>query len=154
MLGTVAHTVGERLLDAAEDRVRYGAGGRRHGRRGRGRIATTLSAGLGIVALKIGFAILIFWVLSQGLQSALKPLMAPAAAASAPAQVAPRDAAPLPVPQAVGAGCALGGAGPSGEQWRTAVPAPAPAPTAAQLREQQRQADEVKRILEANTPEM
>lgn len=154
VLGSVASTVGARLLDAAEDRIRHGPGGRRHGGRGRHRLVTSLSAGLGILALKILFAILIIWWLSSTLQSALKPLTAPASARPPALQAVPHQVAPRPAPQAVGAGGALGGTGPSAEEFRATVPAEMPRPTAAELREQQRQADEVMRILEASTPEM
>lgn len=152
VLGRVASTVGERLLEAAEDRIRHGTGARRHG--GRGRLVTSLSAGLGILALKILFAILIIWWLLSTMESALKPLTAPTSARPPALQAAPRQGAPLPAPQAVGAGGALGGAGPSPAEFRATAPAEMPRPTAAELREQQRQADEVMRILEASTPEM
>ena len=158
-----ASTVGERLLSAAEDRIRHG-GGHRDGPRRRGGVADAMGAGLWIVVLKLLFALVVFVLLMGGIKSALAPLTAPARASA----VQPQAANDLPVPQDVAAGGALQsvGAGPA-RHWQQAgedgradtgtlvdgTPAYRRS-TPEEIRESQRRADEAARIIEASTPEM
>lgn len=155
--GIAAH-IGERLLGAAEDRIRGGGRGQRR----RGVVGDAMAAGLGILLLKLVFALIIFWVMTSQIQSVVRGLQSvPRGNQAAASQ---RNALPVPgtVPAAgvlqsiqsqrsAGDGVIDHGSGVGGQQ--AGMPA-FHAPTAAERRESKRQADEAMRILEASTPEM
>ena len=155
-----ASTIGERMLSAAEDRIRHGS----HAPdRRRGAFANAMGAGLWIVVLKLLVGLVAILVFTRTLESVIGSLPGANRAASVPAagQV-------LPVPQDVAAGGVL--------QQVGAVPGRQPElidhytgttiedrpvgmpnyrqPTAEEIRESRRRADEAARIIEANTPEM
>ena len=159
LIAGAASTVGERLLSAAEDRIRHGAGAPRTQRR-RGTIATAMGTGLWLLALKLLFALAIFLILTNVIQSALAPIM------GGGRTVQPSVRSSLPVPQEVGRGGVLHEAGnvPSRHvidrpthttinERPSGIPADTP-PSEEQMREAQRRADEAARIIEASTPEM
>jgi hypothetical protein len=134
--------VGERLLIAAEDGLRGGA----HVRHARSAASKALTA----ILIKFSMAIVLFIVLAVGGTYAINKIVSGMAARTArptPTHVAPpTPAAPLPAPDAA---------------WRRASqgpapidPSPTPQPTAAEIREQQRRADEAARIIAPTTPEM
>ena len=155
-----ASTIGERLLSAAEDRIRHGshAPGRR-----RGAFANAMGAGLWIVVLKLLLGLVVLLVFTKTLDSLIGSLPGGNRAASVPAagQV-------LPVPQDVAAGGVLQQVGAvRGRQPElidhytgTTIedrPAGMPSyrqPTAEEIRESRRRADEAARIIEASTPKM
>jgi restriction system protein len=161
MMGA-AGTVGERLLSAAEHRIRYG-GARPEGRR-RATVAQALGTGLWIVVLKLLLGLVVFVLLMGGIKSALAPLLAPTQTSA----VQPQAANDLPVPQDVAPDGALPSVGTEpAQQWQLtehggraqtgALLHGSPdyrRPTAEEIRESQRRADEAARIIEANTPEM
>jgi len=134
---TAAH-VGERLLLAAEDRIR---GGRRSRPVARS-IASELIAKMVLLGLSALLVIGAFWMALNGISQALQPKPSPVQAAAQPSSW------PVPVPQASGTG--------SVTQMPVAEPAfqAPPPPTREEVRESQRRADEAIRVLEATTPEM
>lgn len=151
----LATHAGERLLRAAEDRIRSG------GRRGGG-VGQVASRALLLILLKFALAggvMVMFWVGMQGVIGSLQQSAARRAAA-APTST---PAKPLPAPQARGSGAlgqgAIGGQAPevidsyTGTTIEDTGPPPRQ-PTAAEIRESQRKADEAMRVLEASTPEM
>jgi hypothetical protein len=130
---------GERLLAAAEDRIR-------HGRRRDTRSSSSVT--LWLVVLKLGFALVMFLIISAMLRNALAPFMHPKPMQPTSAQTLPT---PLPpsqgyVSQAAGSGAIV----PS----EPVAPPVIHQPTKAEIREQQRKADEAMRILKDSTPEM
>ena len=161
LIAGAASTIGERLLSAAEDRIRHG----RHtpGRRRRGMFANAMGAGLWIVVLKLLVGLVAILVFSKTLESVIGSLPGAKRAASVPAagQV-------LPVPQDVAAGGVLQqvGAVPGRQpelidhytgttiQDRPAGMSSYRQLTAEEIRESRRRADEAARIIEASTPEM
>jgi|SRR6478672_5692452 len=155
-----ASTIGERLLSAAEDRIRHG----RHApNRRRGAFANAMGAGLWIVVLKLLLGLVVLLVFTRTLDSVIGSLPGATRAASVPA-----SGQGLPIPQDVAAGGVL--------QQVGAVPGRQPElidhytgttiedrpagmpnyrqPTAEEIRESRRRADEAARIIEASTPEM
>jgi restriction system protein len=154
---TVAAYVGERLLLAAEDRIR-----RRRRGEGPGRRAVEVTV-IGFV-LKAGLLVLVAWGIHAIMDGALKQaIRAPGARpqASAPSTVAPTAAmtAALPSRQVAAAPTEPY---PCHEiiDWRSgtyidhcAKPA-LREPTAAEIRESQRKADEAAAILAPHTPEI
>lgn len=146
----VSH-VGERLLSAAEDRIRYGGGGRPRDRRG-GAARTGVQAVLVSAALKvvlfIAFALFVVAIARATLESVLRtiappsPPAAPVAVPPAPVSDAPRASAPNGTYRA-----------PASVDAPTGTSPPA-APTAAEIRESQRKADEAIKVIEQSTPEM
>lgn len=154
-----ATTVGERLLSAAEDRIRYGS--HRKGRKGAA--AMTARSALILLLVKVVFALVIFLILTLTLQSAIQTIMSPLTSATATPLVHAQDPVPVPAADADG-GVLRRGAG-SGQRelidhysgTTIQEPAGVPAyrqPMAAEVRESQRRADEAARIIEASTPEM
>jgi len=130
--------VGERLLLAAEDRIR---GGRRRRPVSRS-IASVFIAKVALLALSTLLVIGTFWLALNGISQALQPKPAPVQSSAQP------PSPPVPVPQASGTG--------SVTQMPVAEPvyqAPRP-PTREEIRESQRRADEAIKGLEATTPEM
>ena len=161
VIAGAASTIGERLLSAAEDRLRHGS--HAPGRRRRGALANAMGAGLWIVVLKLLVGLVAILVFTRTLESVIGSLPGANRAASAPAagQV-------LPVPQDVAVGGVLQQVGAvPGRQPElidhytgTTIedrPAGMPKhrqPTAEEIRESRRRADEAARIIEASTPEM
>lgn len=152
-----ASTIGERLLNAAEDHIRHGGGAPR-GRR-RGAFASVMGAGLWLVVLKLLFGLVIVLILTNTIQSVIGTL--PAVGQAGKAQ--PQPPVSLPVPQDVGTAGVMQqvGAMPARQAEvidrysdRARGTPSGPPPTAEEMREWQRRADEAARIIEANTPEM
>ena len=137
----VATHVGERLLSAAEDRIRHGAGGRgRAGRRGGGVVAQAIGTGVGIILAKVVFVLIGFLLLLAAIQFASSRL---------------RDAAHRPAsPQPVGV-VTVGSPRPMPSAQAASMGAPVGRePTPEEIRESQRRADEAIRVIEHSTPEM
>lgn len=137
----VSRHVGERLLVAAEDGLRGGA----YSRRGR----RTASTALWLMLIKFVFATALMLALVFGVSRAITGIVTGMAQRQTQ-QVAP--AAPVVPAQPSGAGVT---------QLRRAeygpaeiIPGPAPGPTPAEIREQQRRADEAAKIIAGSTPEM
>lgn len=127
---SVAARVGERLLSAAEDRIRYGSGGR--GRRDAGRsLAASLAMKLLVTALFVVFMIGVYQLLMRTIQTTLAP----------PAQPISAPVAPVSTP--VVAASAPG-----------SDPAAPPAHAPAQSRQAQERADEAIGVIEDATPEL
>lgn len=156
----VASPEGERLLGAAEDRIR--AGGRRRGAgRGRGVFGHAMDAGLGILLIKLLVGLIIFLVMTNQITSILGGLK--------PTPTKPvGQAGALPVPGNVPDAGVLRSMQPargtepvlidhySGTTVEYITPGATryQSPTAAEMREQKRRADEAMHVLQANTPEM
>jgi hypothetical protein len=130
---------GERLLAAAEDRIR-------HGRRPRARSSSSVA--LWLIVLKLGFALAMFLVFSAMLRSALSPLTHPKPVQPDKAQILP---SPMPPPQGYVSQAAGSDVIVPGESVGRPV---IHRPTKAEIREQQRKADEAIEILKKSTPEM
>lgn len=137
----VTEAVGERLISAAEDRIRHGSGRRERGAR---------NVVFWAVPLKLAFAVLMLWFFSRMIGSALEPLLHPRPLAPAPtAQTLPT---PLPPPQGYVAHAA--GASPD-LPYEAVQPAPTfHQPTNAEIRQAQREADEAMKVIKDSTPEM
>lgn len=134
----ISRYAGERLLAAAEEGLRNGRyleGARRRA-----------SQALMVVITKALLATALMLVLAFGVSRCISGVTAEMsqpqvqrAAPMQPAQGPPNGAAPLR---------------PSSRAPAEILPGPAPAPSAAELREQQRRADEAMKVIEASTPEM
>lgn len=154
-------TIGEHLLNATADRIRYGARAPSRGRRGA--FANAMDAGLWVVVLKLLVALVAILVFTKTLESVIGSLPGATRAASVPAagQVlpVPQDVAAVGVLQQVGA---VPGRQPELIAHYTGTtiedrPAGMPndrQPTAEEIRESRRRADEAARIIEVSTPEM
>lgn len=147
----MAGHVAERLLAAAEDRIRHGGGGR-GGNRGRGVVRKAVDDVLIAVFLKVAafivFALFVVFLARTAGNAALRALApkpqaaAPVAAPPALAPVSPRNVELV--------------------DWQTRTtredpPAdyvPPPPPSAAEVREAQRRADEAMKVIEHSTPEI
>lgn len=163
--GSLAHrtasTVGERLLSAAEDRIRYGSH-RKSSRKGM--VAMTARSALILLLIKIVFALVISLILALTLQSVIQSILHPLTSATTTPLVRTQDMIPVPATDAYGG--VLRNSARSGQpelidhysgttvQDRPVGMAGYRQPTAAEVRESQRQADEAARIIEASTPEM
>jgi len=135
----IAASVGERLLTATENRIRYGSGGRKRGRAG-----AVIAYGLGVksvLAMISSIALLLVFMLAiSSMKSAIASLqpagkrevVAPVARPAEPARTAARPSDPD----------------------RRFVPEPRREPTEAEIRESQRKADEAMKVIEATTPEV
>lgn len=165
--GSVAAHVGDRLLSAAEDRIRGGRRGRRY-------LAKTAgSLFLLKVLLPLLFALLVALLFLGALKRALVSLQRPPIpTASQPARLpAPNASASQPVTAMPTPHSRASSAGNASRQssnpcheiidWQSgtyidhcAKAAPRKPPSAADQRELQRKADEAIRILEATTPEV
>jgi hypothetical protein len=157
-VGGLASSVSERLLSAAEDRIRHG--GRRWGRESVF-AGSAVKTGLALILLKFAFAVFVFVLFWATLQSVVRSLQ-PATAASTTHRT-------LPVPGSTPRGGVLSSMKPAGSGAQPEVidhfsgttiqdrPKGMPAyrpPTQAEIHEAQRRADEAMRVIEANTPEM
>ncbi|HSD16702.1 MAG TPA: restriction endonuclease [Thermomonas sp.] len=156
-----AATVGERLLSAVEDRIRYGSH-RKSSRKGM--VATTARSALTLLLVKIVFALVVFLIIALTLQSAIQAILRPLNSATTTPLVRAQDLVLAPAADASG-GVLRNGVRSGQEEvvdptigtTSQAVPAgtqPHRKYTGAELRESQRQADEAARIIEASTPEM
>lgn len=139
---TAAKYAGERLLDAAEDRIR----GSSRARAGSGAIGITAKVLLlkAVLALVVPILIVLIFMsfVNHLLRSVTHPAAPPAESAMAPTQA---PAAQTPALQV------------STTRGHETVPLPHAAwhePTAAEIREQQRKAAEAMKIIEATTPEL
>ena len=142
MTRMLASTVGERVLAAAEDRIRGGASRT---------VSRAANATLLFMFSKIAMAAVAFALLWFGLQLALNTLQSIATPAT---RTLP--ATGLPAPQPPPQGYVAQAAGVNDDRY-----APAPGtlnvprrPTEAEIRESQRRADEAIKVIEATTPEM
>jgi hypothetical protein len=151
--------VTERLLGAAEDRIRHG--GRRWGRESVF-ADNAASAGLTLVLLKFAFALFIlvlFWSTLQSVVSSLQSTTAAAQAKQRAALPAPGPAAQAGVlptmrtPRSDQAEVIDHFSGTTIQDRPAGVRAYRP-PTEAEIRESQRKADEAVRILGDRAPEM
>ena len=137
----VSRHVGERLLVAAEEGLRGGA----YTRRGQ----TTASTAFWLILIKFAFATALMIALVIGVSRAITGIITDVA------QRQTQKVAPIPPAapsQPVGANAG---------QLRRAeygpaeiIPGQTPGPTPAEIREQQRRADEAARIIAPTTPEM
>lgn len=139
--GAVASAAGERLLIAAEDRIRHGRGGRRIG----GGIVGSLIVGK-LIGAAIGFAVLLLALYImvnalKGIGTVAERSVRQSQSAQRPASAASRR----PAPESRRQGAT--------RMQPAAVPAYRP-PTEAEIRESQRKADEAMKVLEPSTPEM
>ncbi|WP_342315680.1 restriction endonuclease [Lysobacter sp. FW306-1B-D06B] len=144
----MARRVGERLLSAAEDRIRYGSGGR--GRRTATRsIAAVIAVKLLGAALFLALMLVLYLFVWRTLQSALTPARPPVVAAPAAppvAKTAATSTAPNPCHEVIDA--------PSGTYIDHCATTVASRPSAAQVREQQRRAEEAMKVIAESTPEL
>lgn len=156
-----ASTIGERLLSAAEDRIRHGGHGPREQRR-RGTFADAVHKGLWLLVLKLVFGLIIVLILTNAFQTVIGSLTS----ASRVTAVQPAVQSAVPLPQDVGPSGVMQqmGAVPTRksevidhytgttiEDRQSGMPAYTP-PTAEEIRESQQRADEAARIIEASTP--
>lgn len=163
LITRAASTIGERLLSAAEERISHGGHTPREQRR-RGVFATTMSAGLWLVVLKLLFGLVIVLILTNAIQSVIGSLTSANRVRAMP----PAAQNALPVPQDVVSGGVMQQmnavptrqaevidqyTGTTIEDRQSGTPAYTP-PTAEEIRESRRRADEAARIIEASTPEM
>ncbi len=147
---SVASAVGERMLSAAEDRIR-GEVSRTAPRGGSRTMSRAANAALILMLSKIAMAVLLFLFLWFGLSmfvNSMQRIMTPAPR--------PTTAAALPAPQPPSQGYVAQAAGVNDDRYAPRVET-APAarvPTAAEIREAQRRADEAIKVIEKTTPEM
>lgn len=147
----VARRIGERLLSATEDRIRYGSD--RRGRRNATRsLAAVFAFKLLAALLFMAFMVLMYVFLMRTIQSTLTPkapraaaapASIPAAGASTPASV---QANPNPCHEVIDA--------PSGTYIDHCAPPSKPYASAAQAREQQRRAEEAMKVIAESTLEL
>lgn len=159
---TVA-SVGERLLSAAEDRIRYG--GTPASRNGRGVVRSAAQTALIALLLKLVGGMLMFLLLWFVLQHAIGSIVG-AGRGPAPPSAGRQTYLPAPDPAARSGALRQVGIEPANRaelidhytgttiQDRPAGMPPYRPPSDAEVRETQRRADEAMRIIEANTPEM
>lgn len=146
---SMASVVGERMLSAAEDRIRGEAS--RTGTRGSRTMSRAANAALILALSKIAMAILLFLFLWFGMRmfvDSLQRIVTPAPR--------PTTAVDLPAPQPPPQGYVAQAAGVSDDRYAPQVETPpAPrVPTPAEMREAQRRADEAIKVIEKTTPEM
>lgn len=135
----IAASVGERLLAATEDRIRYG-----HGSRKRGGAGAVIAYGLGMklaLAVISSIVLLLVFMFAISLMNSaivsLQPVSKREVVAPIARPIEPARAAVQPL-----------------DSDRHFVPAPRRQPTEAEIRESQRKADEAMRVIEATTPEV
>lgn len=153
MPAAIARRVGERLLSAAEDRIRHGGSGR--GRRAASRSFVAL-LGLKLLAgvLFLGFVLLVWKFIVQYIQTTLTS--APPAAVVAPAQASPPAAAASPsshVPSQHDS-CREIIDAKSGSYVDRCMPSSAQRRATATDREQRRRAEEAMKVIAESTPEL
>lgn len=147
----MAEEVAERLLSAAEDRIRFGGGGRRgKGARGvvRKAVDDVLIAAFLKVAVFIVFALFVVFLARTAGNATLRAV-APKPPLAAPV-AAPQAQVPTPARKV------------ELVDWQTGTTredappgyVPPPPPSAAEIRRSQRQADEAMKVIEHSTPEM
>lgn len=147
---SIASAVGERMLSAAEDRIR-GEVSRTGARGGSRTMSRAANAALILMLSKIAMAVLLFLFLWLGLRLVIGTMQNIA-------EPVPKttSAAALPAPQPPPQGYVAQAAGVSDERYAPRVER-APAwrtPTEAEIREAQRRADEAIKVIEKTTPEM
>ncbi len=144
---TIAHRVGERLLSAAEDRIRHGGGGR-GGRTATRSPAVVFAVRLLAVVLFLALVAVMYVFVTRTLLNTVTP----AAPRTTSAPVAPAAAIPASV-QANGQPCHEIIDAPSGTYIDHCAPASKPSTSPAQAHEQQRRAEEAMKIIADSTPE-
>lgn len=149
----VAKRVGERLLSAAEDRIRYG-------NRGRGRRVATHSFTAVVVMKLLGFVLFVAFVgamyllFARYIAAVLNPQPeARSQPSTAPVGVVPAQGGAGSPPQVAGA-CHEMIDKPSGTYIDHCAKAPMPTVSAADLQKQQRDADAAIETIADSTPEM
>lgn len=148
---SLASSVGERMLSAAEDRIR-GEASRASAHAGSRMMSRLGNAALMWVLSKAALVLLMFLSLWIGLYLVVGTMRR--IATSAPKTTT--SAAALPAPQPPPQGYVAQAAGVNDDRYAPrveAVPAPR-ALTAAEIREAQRRADEAIKVIEKTTPEM
>jgi hypothetical protein len=160
----LAAYVGERLLDAATDRIR---GRGRHGGGSTGPVRSVVTGMVVKAVLAIGLMVFALLVYQRVIRSALEGLKPPGAALQATQPVQPRSMdtprhAPRPM-VSTSAHDPRVATDPCHEviDWRSgtyidhcAERKPPKPPTEAEIREQQRKAEDAMKVLEATTPEV
>lgn len=151
--GAIARRVGERLLSAAEDRIRYGSGARRQ----RGTATRSLAAllALKLVALMLFLALaLVAWqFLARTMQTALTPM--PSAVVAVPASTTlPATTSVSDFPQPHDESCREIIDAKSGSYIDRCFQPAAQRPSAASTGEQQRRAEEALQVIAESTPEL
>ena len=146
---TVARRIGERLLSATEDRIRYGSAGRRRGGNATGGILAVLAFKLLAFALFIAVVLAAWWFITHTIQDTLTRSFAPEAPSPATSAAA---ASPVAQPQTDPCRELIDAA--SGTYIDHCAHVPPRRPSAAQEREQQRRADEAMRVIAESTPEL
>ncbi|HEY1141784.1 MAG TPA: restriction endonuclease [Lysobacter sp.] len=144
-----ARRIGERLLSAAEDRIRYGGGGRGRRPAATRSLVTVLAIKLLAGLLFAVFMLLMYRVFVDSITRTLMPAT-PSASAAKPSNAA---APPVAAPGAVDA-CREVIDAKSGSYIDHCAAAPLHIPTAAQSREQQRRAEEAMNVIAESTPEL
>jgi HJR/Mrr/RecB family endonuclease len=138
----LSREVGERLLIAAEDGLRSGIPVRR--------ARSAASKAVTAILVKFAMAIVLFVVLAVGGTYAITRIFSDMAARTVP-PIPTQAAAPTPAENMAAADAGLRRAT---HGSAPIDPSPTPQPTAAEIREQQRRADEAARIIAPTTPEM
>lgn len=141
---SVGRYAGERLLSAAEDRIRGRASIRRSKQGAAKTLLSILLIKLGLMFASLIFGVLVVWMLLTYVMGVFQKLAHPVTASSPPSVSQPVDArvarpAPIeiaPPPAAIEA------------------PPVHHEPTPEEIREQQRKAEEAMKIIEATTPEI
>lgn len=143
----VARRIGERLLSATEDRIRYGSG-RRERRSTTRSLATVLALKLLAAVVFMAFMLLMYRVFVDSIMRTVAPAT-PAASTTQPAApaVAPPVAATID-------SCREIIDARSGSYIDRCAQGPVHTPSAAQTREQQHRAEEAMKVIAESTPEI
>ncbi|HEY0501925.1 MAG TPA: restriction endonuclease [Lysobacter sp.] len=148
----VARRIGERLLSATEDRIRYGGSGR--GRRTAARsLVAVLAVKLVAFVLFLAFMVAMYQFIARTIVTTLTPAASRTTVSPA---ASPQAAVPPPAASAsvTGAACHEVVDGPSGTYIDHCAPPAAMAPSAEQTREQQRRAEDAMKVIAESTPEL
>lgn len=144
----VARRIGERMLSAAEDRIRHGSAGRRGAVRS---VAAVLALKLVAFVVFAAFVGAVWWFTMRFIQTTLAPpgprITVPAAAPATQAMQTTRatvSSAGDPCHEAIDV--------PSGTYIDHCAPRRPSRPSAAQAREQQRRADDAAQVIVESTP--
>ena len=149
----IARRVGERLLSAAEDRIRYGSGGK--GRRAATRsLAWLLALKLMALLLFLAIALLAWQFIVRTIQTTLTPASSGTAVAPAPTQAPATSTASSTGLEQPGDPCREIIDAKSGSYIDRCTQPAAQRPAAASTREQQRRAEEAMKVIADSTPEL
>ena len=149
----IARRVGERLLSAAEDRIRYGSGGK--GRRAATRsLAWLLALKLMALLLFLAIALLAWQFIVRTIQPTVTPASSGTAVAPAPTQAPATSTASSTGFKQPGDPCREIIDAKSGSYIDRCTQPAAQRPAAASTREQQRRAEEAMKVIADSTPEL